>query len=125
MTSLNVSIVTIFARSPDEGRDLARDMRVRWALEEVGKSYDVHPVSFAAMKEAAHRAIHPFGQIPTFEDGDVCLFASAAMVMHMSVVTRAFSRLTRPRAHALSTGCSLRSARSSFDVIPKNALDFG
>jgi glutathione S-transferase len=83
MTSLNVSIVTIFARSPDEGRDLARDMRVRWALEEVGKSYDVHPVSFAAMKEAAHRAIHPFGQIPTFEDGDVCLFASAAMVMHI------------------------------------------
>lgn len=84
MTSPNVPIVTVFARSPDEGRGLARDMRVRWALEEVGQSYEIRAVSFAALKEAAHRAIHPFGQIPTYEDADICLFESAAIVLHIA-----------------------------------------
>ena len=76
--------ITAFERSPDGGRGLARDMRVRWALEEVGQPYDVRPVSFAAMKEPAHRALHPFGQIPTFEDGDVTLFESGAIVLHIA-----------------------------------------
>ena len=66
--------ITAFERSPDRGRGLARDMRVRWALEEVGQPYDVRLVSFAAMKEPAHLALHPFGQIPTYEDGDLALF---------------------------------------------------
>lgn len=77
-------IITVFERSPDEGKGLARDMRVRWALEEVGQPYDVRPVSFAAMKEAAHRALHPFGQIPTFEDGDLALFETGAIVLHIA-----------------------------------------
>ncbi len=76
--------VTVFERSPDEGRGLARDMRVRWALEEVGQPYDVRPVSFAAMKEPAHRALHPFGQIPTFVDGDLSLFETGAIVLHIA-----------------------------------------
>ncbi len=76
--------VTVFERSPDGGRGLARDMRVRWALEEVGHPYDVRPGSFAAMKEPAHRALHPFGQIPTFEDGDLTLFESGAIVFHIA-----------------------------------------
>ena len=63
---------------------MARDMRARWALEEVGQPYDVRPVSFAAMKAPAHRSIQPFGQIPTFEDGDVVRFESGAIVLYLA-----------------------------------------
>ncbi|MEN3951515.1 glutathione S-transferase family protein [Iodidimonas sp. SYSU 1G8] len=77
-------ILTAFESSPDEGRGLARDMRVRWALEEVGQAYHVRLVSFAAMKEAAHLALHPFGQIPTYEDGDLVLFETGAIVLHVA-----------------------------------------
>jgi glutathione S-transferase len=76
--------ITAFAQSPDRGRGLARDMPVRWALEEVGQPYDVRLVSFSDMKEAAHRALHPFGQIPTYEDGDLVLFESGAIVFHLA-----------------------------------------
>ena len=76
--------ITAFECSPDRGRGLARDMRVRWALEEVGQPYDVRPLSFGAMKEPAHRAVHPFGQIPTYEDGDLVLFESGAIVLHIA-----------------------------------------
>jgi glutathione S-transferase len=62
----------------------ARDMRVRWALEEVGQPYEVRLVSFGAMKEPAHRALHPFGQIPTYEEGDLALFESGAIVFHIA-----------------------------------------
>jgi glutathione S-transferase len=75
--------ITAFERSPDRGRGLARDMRVRWALEEVGQPYKVRLVSFGAMKESAHRALHPFGQIPTYEEGDLALFESGAIVFHI------------------------------------------
>ncbi|MET0745132.1 MAG: glutathione S-transferase family protein [Microvirga sp.] len=77
-------IITAFERSPDRGRGLARDMRVRWALEEVGQPYDVRLVSFAKMKEPAHLALHPFGQIPTYEDGDLALFETGAIVFHVA-----------------------------------------
>jgi glutathione S-transferase len=76
--------ITAFERSPDRGRGLARDMRVRWALEEVGQPYDVRLVSFAEMKESAHRRLHPFGQIPTYEEGDLALFESGAIVLHIA-----------------------------------------
>ena len=76
--------ITAFASSPDRGRGLARDMRVRWALEEVGQPYDVRLVSFGAMKEPAHQTLHPFGQIPTYEDGDLVLFESGAIVFHIA-----------------------------------------
>jgi len=76
--------ITAFERSPDRGRGLARDMRVRWALEEVGQPYDVRLVSFKEMKEPAHRALHPFGQIPTYEEGDLALFESGAIVCHIA-----------------------------------------
>jgi glutathione S-transferase len=76
--------ITAFERSPDRGRGLARDMRVRWALEEVGQPYQVRLVSFGVMKEPAHRALHPFGQIPTYEEGDLALFESGAIVFHIS-----------------------------------------
>jgi glutathione S-transferase len=76
--------ITAFERSPDRGRGLARDMRVRWALEEVGQPYEVRLVSFGAMKDPAHRALHPFGQIPTYEEGDLVLFESGAIVFHIA-----------------------------------------
>jgi glutathione S-transferase len=76
--------ITAFESSPDRGRGLARDMRVRWALEEVGQPYGVRLVSFAAMKEPAHLALHPFGQIPTYEEGDLALFESGAIVFHIA-----------------------------------------
>ena len=76
--------ITAFERSPDGGKGLARDMCVRWALEEVGQPYDVRLLSFKALKEPAHRALNPFGQIPTYEDGDLALFESGAIVLHIA-----------------------------------------
>jgi glutathione S-transferase len=76
--------ITAFEQSPDGGKGLARDTRVRWALEEVGLPYDVRPVSFQAMKEPAHLCRHPFGQIPTYEEGDLCLFESGAIIFHIA-----------------------------------------
>ncbi|MES2405614.1 MAG: glutathione S-transferase family protein [Pseudomonadota bacterium] len=79
-----IPIITAFERSPDRGQGLARDMRVRWALEEAGQPYEVRLVSFKAMKEPAHVALHPFGQIPTYEEGDLVLFESGAIVLHIA-----------------------------------------
>ena len=79
-----VPTITAFERSPDGGKGLARDMRVRWALEEAGQPYEVRLVSFGAMKEPAHRALHPFGQIPTYEEGALVLFESGAIVLHIA-----------------------------------------
>ncbi|WFU27236.1 glutathione S-transferase family protein [Bradyrhizobium sp. CB1717] len=76
--------ITAFENSPDRGRGQARDMRVRWALEEAGQPYDVRLVSFAAMKQPAHLALHPFGQIPTYEDGGLALFETGAIVLHIA-----------------------------------------
>jgi glutathione S-transferase len=76
--------ITAFANSPDGGRGLARDMRVRWALEEAGQPYDVRLLSFADMKQPAHLTLHPFGQIPTYEEGDLALFESGAIVLYLA-----------------------------------------
>lgn len=77
-------VITAFERSPDGGKGLARDTRVRWALEEAGLPYDVRLVSFPALKEPAHLALHPFGQIPTYEEGDLALFETGAIVFHVA-----------------------------------------
>ena len=76
--------ITAFERSPDGGKGLARDTRVRWALEEAGQSYEVRRVSFAAMKEPAHLAVHPFSQIPTYEVGNLAMFETGAIVFHIA-----------------------------------------
>jgi len=77
-------IITAFKASPDRGRGLARDMHVRWALEEVGQPYDVRLLTFAEMKEPAHLARHPFGQIPTYEEDGLMLFESGAIILHIA-----------------------------------------
>src|SRR5246127_1735828 len=79
-----IPTITAFERSPDRGRGLARDMRVRWALEEVGQPYEVRLVTVPQMKEAADLALHPFGQIPPYEDGGLVLFESGAIVLHIA-----------------------------------------
>jgi glutathione S-transferase len=76
--------ITAFDRSPDGGKGLARDTRVRWALEEAGVAYDVRGVTFAALKEPAHLARNPFGQIPTYEEGDLVLFETGAIILHIA-----------------------------------------
>jgi glutathione S-transferase len=76
--------ITAFERSPDGGKGLARDTRVRWALEEVGQPYEVRLVSFAALKQPAHLALHPFGQIPTYEEGSLALFETGSIVFHIA-----------------------------------------
>jgi glutathione S-transferase len=76
--------ITAFERSPDGGKGLARDTRVRWALEEAGLPYEVHALSFGAMKEPAHLALHPFGQIPTYQDNDLVLFESGSIILHIA-----------------------------------------
>ncbi len=80
--------ITAFERSPDGGKGLARDTRVRWALEEVGATYETRLVSFQALKEPAHLAIHPFGQIPTYEEGSLALFETGSIVLHIAEAHR-------------------------------------
>ena len=79
-----IPTITAFEQSPDRGRGLARDTRVRWALEEVGQPYQVRLLSFAALKEAAHLKLNPFGQIPTYEEGDIALFETGSIILHIA-----------------------------------------
>ncbi|UPG93843.1 glutathione S-transferase family protein [Luteibacter aegosomatissinici] len=92
--------ITCFEKSPDGGKGLARDTRVRWALEEVGQRYEVRGVPFPALKEAEHLARHPFGQIPVFEEGDLTLFESGAIILYLA--ERYGGDLLPPDAHARS-----------------------
>lgn len=84
MTLQTIPTITAFERSPDGGKGLARDMRIRWALEEVGQPYKVRGVSFAELKDPAHLKLHPFGQIPAYEEGDLTLFETGAIVLHVA-----------------------------------------
>src|SRR5690606_17547168 len=97
----------------DGGKGLARDIRVRWALEEVGQPYRVRPLSFDALKEPAHRARQPFGQIPTYEEGELVLFESGAIVLHIAERHPGLLPDTPMPGRARFPGCSRLSTRSS------------
>ena len=97
--------ITAFELSPDGDKGLARDTRVRWAFEEVGQPYEVRLVSFPAMKEPAHLALHPFGQIPTYEEGDLALFETGGIVFHIPSAMRVCCRLMAMPGRARSHGC--------------------
>src|SRR4051812_44487345 len=103
--------ITAFERSPDGGKGLARDTRVRWALEEVGQPYEVRLVSFRAMKEPAHLALHPFGQIPTYEEEGLALFETGAIVFHIAKHHAGLPRTMPMPGRARSHGCLPRSTR--------------
>lgn len=79
-----IPTITAFANSPDGGDGQARDTRVRWAFEEVGQPYDVRLVTFKEMKQPAHRALQPFGQIPTYERDGLALFESGSIILHIA-----------------------------------------
>ncbi|HEY2276532.1 MAG TPA: glutathione S-transferase family protein [Steroidobacteraceae bacterium] len=113
-------IITAFERSPDRGRGLARDTRVRWALEEVGQPYDVRLLSFKAMKEPAHLALHPFGQIPTYEEGDLVLFESGAIVFH---IAQTHAGLLPGDANARARAIAWMFA--ALDTVEPPIVDFG
>jgi glutathione S-transferase len=100
--------ITAFESSPDRGLGLARDTRIRWALEEVGQPYDVRLVSFPALKQPAHLALNPFGQIPTYEEDDLVLFESGAIVFHIAETHEGLLPKDPPRGRARSCGCSRR-----------------
>ena len=103
--------ITAFESSPDGGKGLARDTRVRWALEEVGQPYEVRLVSFRAMKEPAHLALHPFGQIPTYEEGDLRLFETGAIVLHLASRHAGLLPEHASARSRRSLGCLQRSTR--------------
>ncbi len=93
--------ITAYDWVPDFARGQVRDLRVRWALEEVGRSYAVRSLAQGEQKQAAHRARQPFGQVPTYEEGDLTLFESGAIVWH---VAERFPGLMpeTPRARAMA-----------------------
>jgi glutathione S-transferase len=94
--------ITAFERSPDGGKGLARDTRVRWALEEAGLPYEVRLVPHRAMKEPAHLRLQPFGQIPTYEEGDLVLFESGSIVFHIAERHGLFPADANARARAIT-----------------------
>ena len=106
-------LITAYNWSPDEGGGLVRDMRVRWALEEVGQPYDVRYLTWGEQKEPAHRARNPFGQVPTYEEGGLVLFESGAIVLHIAERWPGLLPEDRPAGRGRSNGCSPRSTRSS------------
>ena len=77
-------VITAFLNPPDKGQGLVRDMIVRWALEEANLPYDVNLIDFKQLKSTAHRERNPFGQIPTYQTGDLTLFESGAIVLHIA-----------------------------------------
>ncbi|MBA1149179.1 glutathione S-transferase family protein [Ectothiorhodospiraceae bacterium WFHF3C12] len=75
-------ILTTFDWVPETPRGYVRDLRVRWALEEAGLPYRVESVPFGA-RDAGHFAHQPFGQVPWLTDGDLSIFESGAIVLHL------------------------------------------
>ena len=76
--------ITAFDWVPDFAKGQVRDLRVRWALEEVGQDYDVRYLSQGEQKGADHRQRQPYGQVPTLEEGDLTLFESGAIVHYIA-----------------------------------------
>ena len=75
--------ITAFRWVPPFARGQVRDLRVRWALEEVGLPYRTRLLEQGEQDKPAHRAVQPFGQVPVFEDDGLTLFESGAIVLHI------------------------------------------
>ena len=76
--------VSAFKWVPPFARGLVRDLRVRWALEEAGVPYRVRLIDFDDRETAAYRALQPFGQVPAYHDGELSMFESGAIVLHIA-----------------------------------------
>lgn len=81
---MTVPTITAYDWVPGFARGQVRDLRVRWAFEEVGQPYRVRYLDQGSQKEPPHRAIQPFGQVPTFECDGLALFESGAIVLHIA-----------------------------------------
>jgi glutathione S-transferase len=75
-------ILTTFDWVPEAPRGYVRDIRARWALEEAGLPYRVNSVPFRD-RDAEHFSHQPFGQVPWLTDGDLSIFESGAMLLHL------------------------------------------
>ncbi|OBX36144.1 disulfide-bond oxidoreductase YfcG [Halomonas elongata] len=95
--------ITAFDWVPKDARGLVRDLRVRWALEEVGMPYDVRYLSLRDAKEPAHRSLQPFGQVPTYEENSLALFESGAIILH---IAESYSGLLPDDAHGRARAIS-------------------
>lgn len=69
---------------PPFAQGLVRDLRLRWALEEAGIPYDVRLIAHGEQDSPEYRRLQPFGQVPVFEEGDLVLFESGAIVLHIA-----------------------------------------
>ncbi|CAN5215333.1 glutathione S-transferase family protein [soil metagenome] len=76
--------VTAFKWVPPFAQGSVRDIRVRWALEEAGVAYDARLIGFEDQATPEYRALQPFGQVPAYRDGDVAIFESCAIVLHIA-----------------------------------------
>ena len=81
-------ILTTFDWVPPPPRGYVRDIRVRWALEEAGLPYRVESVPFRA-RNAEHFSHQPFGQVPWLTDGDISIFESGAILLHLAELSHA------------------------------------
>ena len=76
--------ISAFRNVPDIAKGLARDLRVRWALEEARLAYRARLLEQGDQNQPAYRALQPFGQVPIFEENGVVLFESGAIVLHIA-----------------------------------------
>ncbi|MEH3048233.1 glutathione S-transferase family protein [Sphingomonas adhaesiva] len=98
---MQTPVITAFDWVPDFARGQVRDLRVRWALEEIGRPYTVRYLSQGQQKQPDHRARQPYGQVPTYEDGAVTLYESGAIVLHLAEGTALLPTDPAARAQAL------------------------
>jgi len=75
--------VIAYQWAPPQAQGLVRDLRVRWALEEAALPYEDKLLPFGEQNLPAHRALQPFGQIPVYQEGELTLFESGAIVTHI------------------------------------------
>ena len=98
--------ISAFAWVPDFAKGQVRDLRVRWALEEVGLPYEARLLEQGEQDTDAYRALQPFGQVPMFQEGDLTLFETGAIVLYLG-----------ERSEALLPADASRRAKASQWVI--------
>lgn len=112
-------VITISAYNwvPDFAKGLVRDLRVRWALEEAGLPYKVELINHREKNSESYRARQPFGQVPVYQEGDLTLFESGSIVLHIAGKTEVLLPREDPaRARAVMwIFAALNSVEPSFE----------
>ena len=103
--------LTTFDWVPPPPRGFVRDLRVRWALEEAALPYRVASAPFDG-RGAEHLAHQPFGQVPWLTDGDISIFESGAILLHLGERSEALMPRDPKRRAEVTSGCSPRSTPS-------------